>query len=168
MVDRDQLNEVSRILNFLLMNHDKVANTAPKIHITTAWAVSRNWRAFLRCSAYHFPLQNCTFSKPHISSKNRDNRRIGLKALVILPPHFHGEPNSFLTVEWPQILHSFLIFIAGKRCQDFTCQKPITAYDNRQPPIDEFSTAAFKLQSFLGVGRKIYLACTSRLPLICP
>jgi hypothetical protein len=38
----------------------------------------------------------CTLSR---RTKNRDNRRIGLKALVILPPHFHGEPYSFLTVE---------------------------------------------------------------------
>jgi hypothetical protein len=40
-------------------------------------------------------LQNCIFSLPHISSKNRDNRRIGLKALVILPPIFLWNPIRF-------------------------------------------------------------------------
>jgi hypothetical protein len=36
--------------------------------------------------------------------------------------------------------------------QDFNCRKPKTAYDNRQPPIDEFEMLAFKQQSILGVG----------------
>jgi hypothetical protein len=56
------------------------------IHITPTWAVSRNWRAFLRCSPYHYPLQNCIFSQAHISSKNRDNRRIGSKCRLYCSP----------------------------------------------------------------------------------